>query len=98
MKVSSPQHLVHAPQQSPFLLLVLSSSQTIKAENTDILDKKSMIIPNPAKRQKLERASKEDVQPRKKAMAFVTEVIVTEEPACIIPSLILSFTGFLGSV
>ena len=57
-----------------------------------------MSTPNPAKRQKLESAFKDDVVPKKKAIALVIEVIVIEEPAAIIPCFILSFTGFLGSV
>lgn len=80
--VSSLQHQVQAPQQSPFLyLLVLSSSQTMKAENTDRLVRNSIRTPKPAKAQKLDRASKDDVHPKKKAIALVTEVIVTEDPA-----------------
>jgi hypothetical protein len=70
----------------------------MKAEKSDKLVRKSIRIPNPAKKQKLDRASREEVQPKKKAMALVTEVMVTEDPAWIIPSLILSLIGFLASV
>ena len=52
----------------------------------------------PAKKQKLERASRELEQPRKNAIALVNEVIVIEEPACLIPSLILSATDHRGLV
>ena len=96
--MSSPQHFVQAPQQSPFLFAVLSSSHTMKAESNERLDKKSINIPRPANKQKLESASSDEVVPKKKAIALVIEVIVTEDPACIIPSRILSFTDFLGSV
>lgn len=41
-----------------------------------------MMMPIPAKKQKLERASRELVQPKKKAIAFVKDVMVIEEPAC----------------
>jgi hypothetical protein len=41
-----------------------------------------MRIPIPAKKQKLESASREAVHPRKNAIAFVNEVIVIDEPAC----------------
>lgn len=57
-------------------------SQTMKAEKTVMLVKYSMMTPRPAKKQKLESASSDEVQPRKKAMAFVNEVIVMDEPAC----------------
>ena len=79
--LSSPQHLVHNPQQSPFLSLVLCSSQTMKAEKMEILVRYSIITPNPAKKQKLFNASNEEVQPKKKAIALVAEVIVIDEPA-----------------
>ena len=98
MTVSFLQQNVQAPQQSPFCLLVLSSSQTMKAEKTDRLVKNNMNTPNPANPQKLDRASREDVHPNQKAIALVTEVMVTEDPAWIIPSLNLSLTGFLASV
>jgi hypothetical protein len=70
----------------------------MKAENTDRLVKNNMNIPSPANAQKLDKASREDVQPNQKAIALVTEVMVTEDPAWIIPSLTLSLTGFLASV
>jgi hypothetical protein len=57
-------------------------SHTINAAKTEILVKYNMRTPSPAKKQKLESASREEVQPRKKAMAFVKDVIVIEEPAC----------------
>ena len=57
-----------------------------------------MRMPRPAKKQKLLRAPRDPVQPRKKAMALVKEVMVIEEPACIKPSLILSGTDLRGSV
>ena len=57
-----------------------------------------MMTPRPAKKQKLERASSEEVQPRKKAIAFVKDVIVIEEPACWSPIIIRFSTGSLGSV
>lgn len=57
-----------------------------------MLVKKSISTPNPAKKQKLERASREEVHPKKKAIAFVKEVIVMEAPACLRPSLILFST------
>jgi len=57
-----------------------------------------MRTPSPAKKQKLERASREEVQPRKKAIAFVKDVIVIDDPACFIPSIILYSTVNLGFV
>ena len=41
-----------------------------------------MRTPRPAKKQKLERASNEEVHPRKNAIEFVNDVIVIDEPAC----------------
>lgn len=52
----------------------------------------------PAKKQKLDRASSEAVHPKKKAIAFVNEVIVIDEPACLSPIIILFSTDNLGSV
>jgi len=89
---------MQAPQQSPFYAVYLLMSQTMKAANTEILDKKSMMTPSPAKKQKLERASREEVQPRKNAMALVKDVMVIEDPACCIPIIILFSIGNLGSV
>ena len=57
-------------------------SQTMKAEKTVMLVRYSMRTPKPAKKQKLDKASKDDVHPRKKAIAFVNDVIVIEDPAC----------------
>lgn len=94
--VSSLQQ--HAPQQSPFLSFYLVISHTIKEAKTEILVRYSMIIPRPANKQKLERASSDPMHPKKNAMAFVKEVIVIDEPACCIPILILSETGRRGSV
>lgn len=94
--VSSLQQ--HAPQQSPFFYACLLMSHTMKAENTEILVRYSIRIPRPAKKQKLERASSEDVHPRKKAMALVNEVIVMEDPACWRPTYILFSIGHLGLV
>jgi len=87
-----------APQQSPFLLACLLISQTIKAEKTVILAKKSMSTPRPQKKQKLERASREEVHPKKKATPLVKDVIVMEAPAWIIPCFILVSTESLGLV
>lgn len=56
-----------------------------------------MIIPIPAKKQKLDRASREAVHPKKKAIAFVNEVIVIDEPACWSPIIILFSIGKRGS-
>lgn len=89
---------MQAPQQSPFLFSCLLMSQTMKAEKTEILVRYSMRTPMPAKKQKLERASSDEVQPRKKAMAFVNDVIVMDEPACRSPIIILFSTGSRGSV
>ena len=70
----------------------------MKAENTVILATKSIKTPRPQKKQKLERASREDVQPKKKATPLVKEVIEIEAPAWIIPCFILTSTGSLGFV
>jgi len=53
----------------------------MKAEKTVILEKYRNNMPRPANMQKLLRASKEEVHPKKKAIAFVKEVIVIEAPA-----------------
>lgn len=68
-------------------------SHTMKAEKTLIAVRNSIRIPIPAKKQKLESASSEELQPRKKAIAFVKEVIVIEEPAFYRPTIILFSTG-----
>ena len=70
----------------------------MKAEKTVILAIKSIKTPIPQKKQKLERASSEEVHPRKKATPFVNEVIEIEAPAWIIPCFILTSTGSLGFV
>ena len=53
----------------------------MKAEKTVILAKYRNNTPSAANMQKLESASKEEVHPKKKAIAFVKEVIVIEAPA-----------------
>jgi len=53
----------------------------MKAENKERLVRNNIIMPIPANRQKLESASREELVPKKNAIAFVTEVIVTEDPA-----------------
>ena len=70
----------------------------MNAENTVQLVKYNVRTPRPAKKQKLESASSELEQPRKKAIALVSEVIVIDEPACLIPSFILSETELRGFV
>ena len=70
----------------------------MKAEKIVRLEIYSMITPSPAKKQKEDRASREEVQPRKKAMAFVKVVIVMEEPACCIPMIMRLSTESLGFV
>lgn len=52
-----------------------------------------MITVTPQKMQKDLIASIDEVDPMKKAMPSVTDVIVIEGPACIIPFLILSEGG-----
>lgn len=88
----------HPPQQSPFYLTWRLISQTINAVKMVILVKYSIRTPKPLKKQKLAKASREEVQPKKKAMAFVNDVIVIDEPACIIPFLILCSIESLGLV
>ena len=46
---------------------------------------------NPAKMHRPRRAGSDESDPTKKASAFVTEVIVIDGPACVKPSLNLSF-------
>ena len=70
----------------------------MKAENTVMLAMKSMRTPSPQKKQKLERASREEVHPRKKATPFVNDVIEILAPAWIIPCFILVSIGSLGLV
>jgi len=95
MTVSEQQQ---APQQSPFFAAYLLMSQTMKAENMVTLAKNKATTPRPQKKQKLERASMEEVQPKKNAAAFVKDVMVIEAPAWIIPCCILFSTGSLGFV
>lgn len=73
-------------------------SQTINAENIVTLAKNKAITPNPQKKQKLESASIDDVQPKKNAAAFVNEVIEIDAPAWIIPCCILFSIESLGLV
>ena len=73
-------------------------SQTMNAEKTVMLVRYNMRIPRPAKKQKLESASSEEVHPRKNAIALVKEVIVMEEPACCNPICILFSIDHLGLV
>ena len=61
-----------------------------------MLEKKSIRTPIPAKKQKLDKAGREEVHPRKKAQAFVNEVIVIEVPAWIMPCFILFSTESVG--
>jgi hypothetical protein len=61
----------------------------MKAEKIVTLAKNSATTPSPQKKQKLERASIEDVHPKKKAAALVNDVIVIEAPAWIMPCCIL---------
>lgn len=62
------------------------------------LVKYKKITPTPAKRQKLDNALIDELIPIKKAIAFVREVIVIEDPDSFKPSLILSYTERFGSV
>lgn len=55
-------------------------------------------MPSPANMQKLERASSEETVPKKKAIAFVSEVIVIEVPAFLMPSYIRFSTESSGFV
>jgi hypothetical protein len=64
----------------------------MKAENIVRLLRYRNMTPTPAKRQKLERALIDELAPMKKAIAFVREVIVTELPDSLNPSLILRST------
>lgn len=52
----------------------------------------------PAKKQKLDRASRDEEVPTKKAIMLTAEVMVIDDPACIIPCFILFETGSLGFV
>jgi len=70
----------------------------MKAEKIVMLVKKSAMTPSPQKKQKLERASIDEVQPRKKAAALVNEVMVIEAPAWIMPCCILFSIESLGLV
>ena len=70
----------------------------MKAEKIVTLAKKSAITPSPQKKQKLDKASMDDVHPRKKAAALVKEVIEIEAPAWIIPYYILFSIESLGFV
>lgn len=70
----------------------------MKAENIVMLEMKRATTPRPQKKQKLDKASIDEVQPRKKAAAFVKVVIVIEAPAWTIPSLILFSIESLGLV
>jgi hypothetical protein len=63
-----------------------------------MLERYRKIIPSPAKKQKLERASIEVEQPRKNATKLVNEVIVIDDPADIIPFCILFSITKLVSV
>jgi hypothetical protein len=73
-------------------------SQVMKAAKIVMLDTQRNMIPRPANRQNEERAWKDDKVPRKKAIELVNEVMVTEDPARLIPSFILSSTDKVGSV
>jgi len=64
----------------------------MKAANIVRLLRYRNITPTPAKRQKLERALIDEFTPMKKAMAFVRDVMVTELPDSLNPSLILRST------
>lgn len=70
----------------------------MKAEKMVILAMKSIITPSPQKKQKLDKASKEEVQPKKKATPFVKEVIEIEAPAWIMACYILFSIESLGLV
>lgn len=70
----------------------------MKAEKMVTLAKNKAKTPRPQKKQKLDRASRDDVQPRKNATPLVNEVMEIEAPAWIIPILNLSSMGALGSV
>ena len=63
-----------------------------------IVEKYRQKIPVAAKKQKLAMASSEPVEPSRKAITLVIEVMVMEVPACIIPILILLGTGSVVSV
>ena len=67
-------------------------SYVMKAENIVRLLRYRNITPTPAKTQKLERALIDEFTPMKKAIAFVSDVMVTELPAYLKPSLILRST------
>jgi hypothetical protein len=73
-------------------------SQTINAEKIVILAKNKAITPSPQKKQKLERASMDDVHPKKNAAALVKEVMEIDAPAWIIPCCILFSMESLGFV
>lgn len=88
----------HKPQQSPFFCNCLLRSQTINAEKIVMLEKNRAITPSPQKKQKLDKASIDEVHPRKKAAALVNDVIVMDAPAWIMPSLILYSIESLGLV
>lgn len=62
------------------------------------LARKRAMTPSPQKKQKLDRASMDEVQPRKKAAAFVNDVTVIEAPAWIIPCYIRFSIESLGFV
>lgn len=70
----------------------------MKAENTVMLAMNSIMTPRPQKKQKLDKASRDEVQPKKKAIPFVKEVIEMDAPAWIMPCFNLVSTGSLGFV
>ena len=89
---------VQAPKQSPILSFYLYISQTRNELKMVTVVAKSIKTPTPVKKQKDCKLWKLDVHPRKKAMALVKDVMVIDDPACIIASPILSSIDFLGSV
>jgi len=70
----------------------------MNAEKIVILAKNRAITPNPQKKQKLERASIDEVHPKKNAAAFVKDVMEIEAPAWIMPCCILFSMESLGLV
>ena len=81
-----------SPQQSPFLLCILRKSFKNHGAKIVRKDRYKQITQSPEKMQKLLIAGSDVIEPRKKAVASVIDVIVIEGPACIKPILNLSFT------
>ena len=97
-KIGESSAQQHSPQHSVRFLEILSVSQTITHRKTVMTVRNSMITVTPQKIQKELMPSIVDVDPMKKAMQSVTDVIVIDGPACIIPFLILSEVGQFSGV